>query len=430
LGSWGSRKMLAVDDRWANAVVPQTLTLSLEIAGLEGHTAFVRMRPTSNEGEEKQEEVCSLISIVEVVLQAQEDLYPTCPTCTSTSDELFDIGAIWLVPRETSIDTAQNVKPRRARPEEKKNDARLENSFLRIHLGSIRYLKVYDYNWGAGVEDAISKNGKKKGVIILENVAKGFVIVKKPAGIPCHGYVYNDKENVVNMLGEALMKRYPNQSLAISCPQRLDTDTSGVLAVATRSSFSSYLGKLLQKKTLQEQALVTKRYQCLVCLRGTNDIRRLERCASGGKVITHYLLSDRTLPRVFRDVPEERSSGSNWLECRLRIIAVAEEPWGSIFRKDASSGDVCQVEIELLTGRPHQIRGQMSALGFPLLGDKMYGGKSRVICSKNRIALHCCELSFPEPNICKRGKKGSRETLTASSKLATYRCDAWWGDCL
>lgn len=428
--------MAAVDDRWANAIIrPLSPTLSIEIAGLNGHghghTAFVQVRPASNDatpggGEAKKEASLSLIGIVDAVLQAQQDLCPTCQ-CKSTSDELFDIGAVWLVPR------AKNDKARRAAPDEKKSDAGalLQNEqLLRIHFGSIRYLNVYKYDWGSRVNDPMpASNDERKGVIIHEDMAKGFLIMRKPNGIPCHPYVYNYKENIVNMVKESLVKRFPNECLAISCPQRLDTETSGVLAVATRSSFASYLSKLLERKTLDGEALVNKRYRCLVCLRRRNDIHRLEQYASSGEVITHYLLSDRTLPRLFRDDVPDGSLLSNWLECRLRIVAVSKKSLGNTFQADVSSGGICEVEIDLLTGRPHQIRGQMSAMGFSLLGDEMYGGESCGFGSKNRIALHCCELSFPEPMIITEGGKKKPKQFEASSKIVTYRSDdAWWDE--
>lgn len=63
---------------------------------------------------------------------------------------------------------------------------------------------------------------------------------------------------------------------------------------------------------------------------------------------------------------------------------------------------VVEVEIELMTGRSHQIRGQLSALGFPLCGDAMYGGfmrdQSEALCedkdgfmSSETLALQCCK---------------------------------------
>jgi 23S rRNA-/tRNA-specific pseudouridylate synthase len=299
-------------------------------------------------------------------------------------------------------------------------------------------MKVYTYNWGEKVPVVSTPNTKTKGVIVHEDVARGYVIILKPAGIPVHACVYNGKENVLCMLKEAMLKRHPNECLEMSCPQRLDTGTSGVLAVATRSAFSSYLGKLLERKTLQQQRFVTpvtKIYQCLICLRETDDIAHLEKFVAGGEVVTHFLLSDRTLPRVFRDSPDEEL-GSDWQICRLRIVAieqVAEKLRGAALRSDASCSSVCRIEVELLTGRPHQIRGQMAALGFPLIGDVLYGGAEisadddNAGSTRDRIALHCCELSFPEPNIIDGQKKKPKEQLVPSSKVVTYRCnDAWW----
>ena len=55
------------------------------------------------------------------------------------------------------------------------------------------------------------------------------------------------------------------------------------------------------------------------------------------------------------------------------------------------------VDVELETGRFHQIRAQFSAHGFPLFGDGKYGSRK-----KGNVALHCYTLSFPDP---KSGEK-------------------------
>ena len=52
------------------------------------------------------------------------------------------------------------------------------------------------------------------------------------------------------------------------------------------------------------------------------------------------------------------------------------------------------VECHLQTGRTHQIRVHMSAIGHPLLGDTLYGNSSSLIA---RQALHCYKLSFVHP---------------------------------
>ncbi len=52
------------------------------------------------------------------------------------------------------------------------------------------------------------------------------------------------------------------------------------------------------------------------------------------------------------------------------------------------------IKIRLHTGRTHQIRVHFASLGFPLVGDKMYGEESGLIA---RQALHCYWLSFYSP---------------------------------
>lgn len=57
--------------------------------------------------------------------------------------------------------------------------------------------------------------------------------------------------------------------------------------------------------------------------------------------------------------------------------------------------DEALVNIQLHTGRTHQIRVHFEAIGCPLLGDDMYGGK--MDSGIDRQALHCCQLSFIHP---------------------------------
>lgn len=138
---------------------------------------------------------------------------------------------------------------------------------------------------------------------------------------------------------------------------------------------------------------------------------------------------------------------------------------------------VVEVEVELLTGRTHQIRGQLSAEGFPLVGDVPYGGAnplstfvpfpssipspnespltSDTHADKNKdaretqmypdkspkrfldsekLALQCCGLSFIAPQIkIERNADFGTETTTLVSpyygeeQWKTFRLDdAWW----
>ncbi|MBL8888089.1 MAG: RluA family pseudouridine synthase [Phycisphaerales bacterium] len=66
-----------------------------------------------------------------------------------------------------------------------------------------------------------------------------------------------------------------------------------------------------------------------------------------------------------------------------------------------NEGGFSLVELELRTGRTHQIRVHLSHLGWPIVGDDMYGGRAYADAKGNvliaRQALHACVLGFPHP---------------------------------
>ena len=55
------------------------------------------------------------------------------------------------------------------------------------------------------------------------------------------------------------------------------------------------------------------------------------------------------------------------------------------------AGEVSLLELQLETGRTHQIRCHMASIGHPVLGDELYGG------GEGQVHLHVCELSFVHP---------------------------------
>jgi 23S rRNA-/tRNA-specific pseudouridylate synthase len=93
---------------------------------------------------------------------------------------------------------------------------------------------------------------------------------------------------------------------------------------------------------------------------------------------------------------------------------------------------IAELEIELLTGRTHQIRGQLAAEGFPLVGDVQYGGATASLDvprnnkSSQLLALQCCELSFALPKFVSNDK--TKEIIgIPTDNWATFRLDdAWW----
>jgi 23S rRNA pseudouridine1911/1915/1917 synthase len=59
------------------------------------------------------------------------------------------------------------------------------------------------------------------------------------------------------------------------------------------------------------------------------------------------------------------------------------------------AGDCTLLEVKLETGRTHQIRVHLSAIGYPVVGDTIYGVKSTLL---SRQFVHACRLGFKLPS--------------------------------
>lgn len=88
----------------------------------------------------------------------------------------------------------------------------------------------------------------------------------------------------------------------------------------------------------------------------------------------------------------------DWPRRPLRIIDASGKPshtrWRAVAFDPAKRST--RVELEPLTGRSHQLRVHMQALGHPILGDALYAPEA-VAESAPRLLLHACQLGFTHP---------------------------------
>jgi RluA family pseudouridine synthase len=167
-----------------------------------------------------------------------------------------------------------------------------------------------------------------------------FVVVNKPAGIPVHATLDNRVENVLYQLSVAL-----DASLYIT--QRLDTDVGGLIVFAKTQEFQRKFNRLLVERKIR------KTYRALVTS-----------APEAGRHI-HYMKPTARGPKTLSVVAH-----SGWLPCVLSVVNV--KPVSTAFPTAAF-----EVEIDLETGRTHQIRSQLSAMGSPIAGDVLYGSQTR-----------------------------------------------------
>jgi 23S rRNA pseudouridine1911/1915/1917 synthase len=185
------------------------------------------------------------------------------------------------------------------------------------------------------------------------------IVVDKPAGVVVHPARGHERGTLAQALaGRAAGGEDPYRAGIV---HRLDRDTSGLLVVAKSEAVHRSLKALLQERELRRE------YITLVdgippAHSGTIDapIGRDRR--------------DRLLHSVDTDAPREARTHFELLE-PLRHEAL--------------------LRVSLETGRTHQIRVHMQAIGHPVLGDRAYGGPVRF--GLDRQFLHAARLAFPHP---------------------------------
>ena len=185
------------------------------------------------------------------------------------------------------------------------------------------------------------------------------IILNKAAGMPVHPSQGHHENTLANALAYRFASR--GEHFVFRAVNRLDRDTTGLLLIAKHKISGAFLSAMTAKKEIRRE------YLAIVAGKpegsGTIDLpiarkdgSTIERCIDmdhGEHAVTHYRCLD------YRDD----------LGCSL-------------------------VRLRLETGRTHQIRVHMKAIGHPLLGDFLYNPDYRFI---GRQALHSYTVAFRHP---------------------------------
>ena len=174
------------------------------------------------------------------------------------------------------------------------------------------------------------------------------IVVNKPPFMPVH----ESRNHIGDTLSNAI-SAHIQEDTAFRAVYRLDRDTSGIVLIAKNPLAAAKLaGKVkkdyyaIVKGEITESGVIDAPIARL-------DSSIIKRCVDerGGRAVTHY-------------EPVRTENGLTLLK------------------------------INLETGRTHQIRVHFSHMGFPLLGDTLYGGDDERL---NRQALHCKDIYFVHP---------------------------------
>ena len=186
-----------------------------------------------------------------------------------------------------------------------------------------------------------------------------FLILDKPAGVASIPSVNHSNTMANYVKAYYIDSGYENHQVHIVT--RLDKDTSGLMLFAKHGYAHARLDKQLQKRT------IAKRYLALV--KGDGLLEK------EGEIIAPIARDEDSI------ITRRVAKGGKYAHTSYKVI----EQFGNIYL----------VDIHLHTGRTHQIRVHFSHIGFPLLGDDLYGGSLTEGIS--RQALHCHTLKFYNP---------------------------------
>jgi 23S rRNA pseudouridine1911/1915/1917 synthase len=210
------------------------------------------------------------------------------------------------------------------------------------------------------------------GLAILHE-DRDIIVVDKPPGLLTISTDREKSRTAYFILTDYVRKGVAKSRNRIFIVHRLDRETSGILLFAKSEA---------AKFRLQSQWQDTKK-KYLAVVHG--------QCEKRAETITTYLA-------------ENRAHG---------VYTTNDARKGKLARTTykvlKQTKDFSLLEIDLLTGRKHQIRVHLAAIGHPVVGDPRYGKERK---TRDRLALHAKSISFAHPFSC--------EPLTFATKVPAY----------
>jgi 23S rRNA pseudouridine1911/1915/1917 synthase len=191
--------------------------------------------------------------------------------------------------------------------------------------------------------------------------------VNKPAGLLAQGDETGEP-SLVDLARDYLKAKYAKPgNVFVGLVHRLDRPTSGVILLARTSKGADRLAKQFREGT------VRKVYSAVV---------------EGTPAEDEGEWTDRLVKDEARNV--------------VRAVGL-DDPLGReahlAYRVLERHGATTSIELIPTTGRGHQLRVQLASRGMPIVGDRKYGARSRLLAGdgRPRVALHALALTFRHP---------------------------------
>ncbi|MBB3105661.1 23S rRNA pseudouridine1911/1915/1917 synthase [Psychrobacter luti] len=200
------------------------------------------------------------------------------------------------------------------------------------------------------------------------------LVINKPVGMVVHPGAGNQTGTLVN----ALLYHYPQQHHLprAGLVHRIDKDTSGLLLIGKTKPAQMALMEQLKDKS------VYRHYQCVVA-------------GDAASLLRHR--------RIDAPIGRHRNQRT-----KMTVMTAGREAVTHLLTVTPLNDNYCLLDVSLETGRTHQIRVHLSHITYPIVGDRVYGGRRQLraglteaqrqaINNFPRQALHAYTLGFVHP---------------------------------
>ena len=250
----------------------------------------------------------------------------------------------------------------------KVNGKRAEGN-LRLQKGDLVELYINDEFFAEKSSDFRKIGYAPKLSIVYED--ENLMLVDKKAGVPVHADDHGARDTLINQVLLYLYEKgeydpKESQSFTPALCNRLDRNTGGIVIVAKNAAAGRALYEIVKYRQVE------KRYLTLA----------LGKMPQREQTLKAYLKKDSKENKVrVIDQPQE---GYKEILTRYRVLKEGK--------------GVSLLEIELITGRTHQIRAHLAHIGHPVAGDLKYGiGEQNRALPFRHQALYAYSLEFKLP---------------------------------